>query len=70
MKSAVLAYTEVLAYKLLNGGNEESTHSCAACGARNTTSLYAIVFGQPVAVCDVECVEMLRANWQPITGRV
>jgi hypothetical protein len=45
--------------------------SCSACGEKLLfVKKYAIVYGKPSVVCDSECYDMLRSNWQPTRGRI
>ena len=58
--------------------SSDALFHCAACGQRAEESLgyqlfmkhYAVVYGQPVGLCDLECYDMLKANWQDTRGRI
>lgn len=59
-----------LAYKLLVK-NPKDFHSCAFCGENNRyfEADFAICFGIPVSVCDLDCYERLIANWRDLTEK-
>lgn len=57
---------EELAFELLIDDLE--IRSCSACGEKLDfgSCRFAVSYGKPVVVCDVECYEMLLANWKEV----
>lgn len=70
MRKLEMFLGEDLAFELLI--DNPKVTSCYACGTRLEwqTCRFTIAYGKPSAVCDVECYEMLKANWQDTKGRV
>ena len=66
------AEIQLLAATLCNPLHRDVQQSCAACSTSlgSNSATYDIVYGRPVALCDAECLLMLRANWQPTKGRL
>lgn len=79
LSTQVHLFGEKLAQSILQASNvlhcshvlDKEKLDCFACGADHSNNMrYAVVYGKPSVICDVECYDMLRANWQFTEGRI